>query len=57
MLCLRENDTNPCKKSLSFEPKRFDENGVEELRDFKSCDPLERENPEWLKDTHILTGS
>ena len=39
--------TNPCKKSLSFEPKRFDENGVEELKRPKSCDPLERENPEW----------
>ena len=24
--------TNPCKKSLSFEPKRFDENGVEQLK-------------------------
>ena len=38
---------NPCKKSLSFEPKRFDEKGVEELKRPKSCDPLERENPEW----------
>ena len=39
--------TNPCKKSLSFEPKRFDENGVEELKRPKTCDKSERENPDW----------
>lgn len=38
---------NPCKKSISFEPKRFDENGVEQLKRPKQCDLEERENPEW----------
>ena len=38
---------NPCKKSISFEPKRFDENGVEQLKRPKQCDLTERENPEW----------
>ena len=38
---------NPCKKSISFEPQRFDENGVEQLKRPKSCDLTERENPEW----------
>ena len=38
---------NPCKKSISFEPQRFDENGVEQLKRPKSCDLEERENPEW----------
>ena len=40
-------NTNPCKKSLSFEPKRFDENGVEQLKRPKVCNPEERENPDW----------
>ena len=39
--------TNPCKKSISFEPKRFDENGVEELKRPKTCELEERENPDW----------
>lgn len=38
---------NPCKKSISFEPQRFDENGVEELKRPKQCELEERENPEW----------
>ena len=38
---------NPCKKSLSFEPKRYDENGVEQLKRPKACDLSERENPDW----------
>jgi hypothetical protein len=38
---------NPCKKSLSFEPKRYDENGVEELKRPKTCELDERENPDW----------
>ena len=38
---------NPCKKTISFEPQRFDENGVEQLKRPKSCDLTERENPEW----------
>lgn len=39
--------TNPCKKSQSFEPKRFDEKGVEELKRPKQCELEERENPDW----------
>ena len=38
---------NPCKKSISFEPKRFDENGAEELKRPKQCELEERENPDW----------
>lgn len=38
---------NPCKRSVSFEPKRYDEKGVEQLKRPKSCDLEERENPEW----------
>lgn len=38
---------NPCKKSISFEPKRYDENGVEQLKRPKACDLSERENPDW----------
>ncbi len=38
---------NPCKKSLSFEPKRYDENGVEQLKRPKTCELDERENPDW----------
>ena len=38
---------NPCKKSISFEPKRYNEKGEEELKRPKSCDLTERENPEW----------
>lgn len=38
---------NPCKKSISFEPKRFNENGEEELKRPKTCDWEDKENPEW----------
>jgi len=38
---------NPCKKSISFEPKRFNENGVEELKRPKTCAWEDKENPEW----------
>ena len=39
--------TNPCKKSISFEPKKFDENGVEQLKRPKACAKEDTENPEW----------
>lgn len=39
--------TNPCKRSLSFEPKKFDENKVEILKRPKACDKSETENPDW----------
>ena len=38
---------NPCVKSVSFEPKRYDENGAEELKRPKACDLDQRENPDW----------
>ena len=38
---------NPCVKSISFEPKKFDENGVEQLKRPKACDLDQRENPDW----------
>ena len=38
---------NPCVKSLSYEPKRFNDEGVEQLKRPKTCDLLERENPDW----------
>ena len=39
--------TNPCKKSLSFEPKRFNDEGVELLKRPKTCELSERDNPDW----------
>lgn len=39
--------TNPCKKSISFEPKKFDEKGVEQLKRPKSCAKEDTENPDW----------
>jgi len=38
---------NPCVATISFEPKRFDENGVEKLKRPKQCELEERENPDW----------
>lgn len=38
---------NPCKRSISFEPKRFDDKGVEQLKRPKACDLEDRENPNW----------
>jgi hypothetical protein len=39
--------TNPCKRSLSFEPPKFNDEGVEQLKRPKTCELSERENPEW----------
>ncbi len=39
--------TNPCKKSLSFEPKKFNDEGVEQLKRPKTCELSERDNPDW----------
>ena len=38
---------NPCKKSISFDPKRYNEDAVEILKRPKTCDLSERENPDW----------
>ena len=39
--------TNPCKRSISFEPQKFDDKGIEQLKRPKACDLSERENPDW----------
>ena len=45
---------NPCVKSLSFEPKKFNEEGVEQLKRPKFCEKSERENPDWPDDYTYL---
>ena len=45
---------NPCRKSISFEPKKFDENKVEQLKRPKTCNLDERENPDWPEDYTYL---
>ena len=35
------------KKSISFEPQKFDDKGVEQLKRPKACDLSERDNPSW----------
>ena len=39
--------TNPCKRSLSFEPKWFNDEGVELLKRPIACELSERDNPDW----------
>jgi hypothetical protein len=39
--------TNPCKATLSFEPKKFNEDGTEKLKRPKTCELSERDNPDW----------
>ena len=40
--------TNPCKATIPFEPKKFDEEtGAEKFKRPKACDKSERENPDW----------
>ena len=46
--------TNPCKRTISFEPKKFDENGVEQLKRPKSCAKEDTENPDWPEDYTYL---
>ena len=38
---------NPCRKTIPFEPKKLDENGVEQFKRPKTCNLDERENPDW----------
>lgn len=38
---------NPCRATISFDPKKFDENGVEKLKRPKTCEKEDRENPDW----------
>ena len=46
--------TNPCKRTISFEPKKFDENGVEQLKRPKACAKEDTENPDWPEDYTYL---
>ena len=39
--------TNPCRKTISFDPKKFDENGIEQLKRPKACAKEDTENPDW----------
>lgn len=38
---------NPCRATIPFEPKKFDDKGVEKFKRPKTCDKSETENPEW----------
>lgn len=38
---------NPCRKSIPFDPKRYNEDGTEQLKRPKTCEKEDRENPEW----------
>ena len=39
--------TNPCKATLPFEPKKFDDKGNEKFKRPKTCELSERDNPDW----------
>lgn len=41
--------TNPCKATLSFDPKRTNDDGTEKLKRPKACAKEDTENPEWPK--------
>ena len=38
---------NPCKRSIPFDPPKFNEEGVEQLKRPKTCELSERDNPDW----------
>jgi hypothetical protein len=38
---------NPCRATIPFEPKKFDEKGVEKFKRPKTCELDERDNPDW----------
>ena len=38
---------NPCKATISFEPKKFDKDGKERFKRPKDCTEAERDNPDW----------
>ena len=39
--------TNPCRATLSFDPKRMNEDGTEKLKRPKACAKEDTENPDW----------
>ena len=44
--------TNPCRPSISFDPKKFNDDGTEKLKRPK-CDLSERDNPDCLSYTYL----
>jgi len=38
---------NPCKATIPFEPKKYDDKGNEKFKRPKTCDLSERDNPDW----------
>ena len=39
--------TNPCKKTIPFDPPKFNDKGEEELKRPKTCAKEDTENPDW----------
>jgi len=39
--------TNPCKATIPYDPKKFDDKGVEQFKRPKACAKEETENPDW----------
>ena len=39
--------TNPCRATISFDPKKFNDDGTEKLKRPKARDLSERDNPDW----------
>ena len=39
--------TNPCVATISFEPKKYKDDGSEKLKRPKTCELEEREHPDW----------
>ena len=38
---------NPCRRTISFDPPKCNDEGVEQLKRPKTCELDERENPDW----------
>jgi len=39
--------TNPCRRTIPYEPKKFNDEGVEQFKRPKTCNLDERDNPDW----------
>ena len=39
--------TNPCRRSIPFDPPKYNEEGVEQLKRPKACSLEDRDNPDW----------
>ena len=38
---------NPCRRTIPYEPPKFNDEGVEQFKRPKTCELDERENPDW----------